>query len=79
MAEPGGAATELRKPRLVNRLFYRVMTGLLRRPILRYFMLEPRNADSVPRAGAGIILANHNNLFDVIWLYAPKKSPWALE
>ena len=30
---------------------------------------------AVPPAGAGIILANHNSLFDVIWLYAMLHRP----
>ncbi len=64
------------EPRVVvNMLFYRIMKGLLRRFILRYFMLEPVNADAVPSTGPGLILANHNNLFDVIWLYAMLRRP----
>ena len=63
------------KPRLVNRIFYRFMTGLLRGFILRYFQLTPVNVSTVPASGAGIILANHQNLFDPIWLYAMLRRP----
>ncbi len=75
MAEQGSSAPGFHKPRIVNRVFYRVMTMLLRRFIFRYFMLERVNVDAVPKTGAGIILANHNNLFDVIWLYAMLRRP----
>jgi 1-acyl-sn-glycerol-3-phosphate acyltransferase len=75
MAEAATPAIEFHKPRVVNRLFYRVMTGLLRPFILRYFHLQPVNPSVVPAKGAGIILANHTNLFDVIWVYAMLRRP----
>lgn len=65
----------LRGPRLVNRLFYRTIDLLLRRPILAWFQLKPVNADLVPRTGAGLVLANHTALFDPIWLYAMLRRP----
>lgn len=65
----------LRGPRLVNRLFYRTIDLLLRRPILALFQLKPVNADLVPRTGAGLVLANHTALFDPIWLYAMLRRP----
>jgi len=83
--EPRSAAGESRSsssdeltrrgPRGVNRLFYRFMTGLLRRPILSWFQLTPVNAGVVPRTGAGLVLANHAALFDPIWLYAMLHRP----
>lgn len=75
MAEATTAALAFHKPRLVNRIFYRVMTGLLRRFILGYFQLQTVNRETVPPTGPGIIVANHTNLFDVIWLYAMLRRP----
>jgi 1-acyl-sn-glycerol-3-phosphate acyltransferase len=75
MAEPLSAAMSFHKPRLVNRVFYRVATALLRRFILRYFLLSPVNGETVPSTGPGIILANHINLFDPIWVYAMLRRP----
>ena len=75
MAEAASPAIDFHKPRVVNRLFYSVMTGLLRPFIVRYFQLEPVNSSVVPEQGAGIILANHTNLFDVIWVYAMLRRP----
>ncbi len=75
MAETNAPALGLRKPRLVNRIFYRLMTGLLRGFITRYFQLHPVDVRTVPRSGAGIILANHTNLFDPIWVYALLRRP----
>jgi 1-acyl-sn-glycerol-3-phosphate acyltransferase len=51
------------------------MTGLLRGFILRYFQLRPVNEETVPPKGPGIILANHTNLFDPIWVYAMLRRP----
>ena len=59
-----------RKPRIVNRIFYRVMMGLLRGFIKSYFQLKPVNDSAIPPTGAGIILSNHTTLFDPIWVYA---------
>jgi 1-acyl-sn-glycerol-3-phosphate acyltransferase len=75
--QPPSTAGELslRGPRVVNRLFYRVSTGLLRRPILNWFQLTPVNAAVIPRTGAGLVLANHAALFDPIWLYAMLHRP----
>jgi 1-acyl-sn-glycerol-3-phosphate acyltransferase len=75
MAELGSAGLSFHKPRRVNRLFYRFMTGLLRGFILRYFQLQPVNREAVPPTGGGIILANHTNLFDPIWVYAMLRRP----
>jgi 1-acyl-sn-glycerol-3-phosphate acyltransferase len=65
----------LQKPRLVNRLFYRLMMFFLRNLILGYFRLTPRNAAIVPRCGGAVILANHVSLFDPIWLYVMLRRP----
>ena len=65
----------LRGPRVVNRLFYRLITALLRHPILTWFRLTPVNAGVVPKSGAAIVLGNHTALFDPIWLYAMLPRP----
>jgi 1-acyl-sn-glycerol-3-phosphate acyltransferase len=59
----------------VNLIFYKVMMGLLRKFIQRYFQLQPVNAGKIPAKGAGIILANHSTLFDPIWVYAMLRRP----
>ena len=75
MAEPGGAGLSFHRSRRVNRIFYSVITVLLRRFILRYFQLKALNSAIVPATGAGVLLANHVNLFDPIWLYAMLRRP----
>jgi len=73
--DPARSTLSLQKPRPVNRLFYRFMTGILRGVILNYFRLTPRGAEIVPRTGGALILANHICLFDPIWLYAMMRRP----
>jgi 1-acyl-sn-glycerol-3-phosphate acyltransferase len=75
MAETNGASMTFRRPRIVNRIFYRVMMGLLRGFIKSYFQLTPVNDATVPATGAGIIISNHTTLFDPIWLYALLRRP----
>jgi 1-acyl-sn-glycerol-3-phosphate acyltransferase len=75
MAEPNASQLSLRQPRLVNRLFYRFILGLVRGAILRYFQITTVNVSVVPKSGAGIILSNHATLFDPIWVYAMLKRP----
>ena len=62
-------------PQPVNRLFYRLMLGLLRGFILRYFRITTVNESVVPTTGACVILSNHATLFDPIWVYAMLKRP----
>lgn len=75
MTEPTAASPRFKQVRLVNRIFYRVMTTLLRGVIIRYFQLNALNTEVVPRSGAGIVLANHTTLFDPIWVYALLNRP----
>jgi 1-acyl-sn-glycerol-3-phosphate acyltransferase len=75
MSDPGPPQPSFRQPRLVNRIFYRLMLGILRGPILRYFQITTVDVSVVPRSGAGIIVANHSTLFDPIWVYAMLKRP----
>ena len=75
MSDQSASQTSFRQPRLVNRIFYRLMLGILRGPILRYFQITTVDVSVVPQSGAGIILANHSTLFDPIWVYAMLKRP----
>jgi len=75
MADTSSSSLSLHKPRLVNRIFYRLMMGLLRGFIMRYFQLRPVDVETVPHSGPGIILANHLTLFDPIWVYAMLRRP----
>lgn len=75
MAEANGATLHLQTPRLVNRIFYKLVSMFLRGLILSYFHLQPRNAEVVPAEGSALVLANHIALFDPIWLYALLRRP----
>ncbi len=75
MSEPIASSEAFTKVRLVNRIFYRVMTSILRGFIIRYFQLDSVNPGVVPETGAGLILANHTTLFDPIWLYVLLRRP----
>ena len=75
MIEPNGSAPRYKQVRLVNRIFYRVMTGLLRGFIIRYFQIEVLNPQVVPQHGPAILLANHATLFDPIWVYVMLHRP----
>lgn len=75
MIEPNGSSPRYKQVRLVNRLFYRVMTGLLRGFIIRYFQLQPVNTEVVPDRGPAILLANHTTMFDPIWVYVMLHRP----
>jgi 1-acyl-sn-glycerol-3-phosphate acyltransferase len=75
MAEANGATLHLQTPRLVNRIFYRLVTMFLRRPVLAYFRLQARDSEAVPAEGTALVLANHIALFDPIWLYVLLRRP----
>jgi len=47
MIEPNGASPRYKQVRLVNRIFYRFMTTLLRGFIIRYFRLDAVNPEVV--------------------------------
>ena len=75
MAEAAAPALAFHKPRMVSRIFYRFMMALFRGFFLRYFQLSTVHGEEVPLTGAGIILGNHVNLFDPIWVYAMLRRP----
>ena len=60
----------LRDAKPVNPLFYILVSQYLRPAIQRIFKLQPLNKDIIPRAGPAILVANHVNFFDPIWIYA---------
>jgi 1-acyl-sn-glycerol-3-phosphate acyltransferase len=59
----------LREAKLVNPLFHIFTCLFLRPPIFRFFKLLPLNRDIIPHTGPGILVANHVNFFDPIWIY----------
>ncbi len=59
----------LRDAKPVNPLFYIFVSQYLRPPIRRFFKLLALNKDIIPRTGPAILVANHVNFFDPIWIY----------
>jgi len=64
-----------REVRPVRRWYYQLLLLLLRRPLRYLFRIVPVNAQSVPRSGGGILVANHVTLFDPIWIYVALRRP----
>ena len=67
--------TRFRPVKPVNMKYYRIMMFFFSRLILRFFKVKAVNADAVPERGPVILVANHLNLFDPIWLYGMLKRP----
>ena len=65
----------LRAPKPVNRLFYFLASTTIRRLIFHFCRLRPKNIRIIPPAGAGILVANHVNVFDPIWIYDVLRRP----
>jgi 1-acyl-sn-glycerol-3-phosphate acyltransferase len=59
----------LRDAKPVNPLFHIFMCLVLRPLIFRFFKLRPLNKNIIPHTGPGILVANHVNFFDPIWIY----------
>jgi len=59
----------LREAKPVNPLFHIFVCLFVRPPIFRFFKLRPLNKDIIPHSGPGILVANHVNFFDPIWIY----------
>jgi 1-acyl-sn-glycerol-3-phosphate acyltransferase len=53
----------------VNFTFYRYLAVFFRKALKFLFNLHPVGQDAIPRKGPVLLLANHANLFDPIWLY----------
>jgi 1-acyl-sn-glycerol-3-phosphate acyltransferase len=53
----------------VNLTLYRFLDVFLRKLLKFIFNLRPVGQDQIPRRGPVLLLANHANLFDPIWLY----------
>ncbi len=63
------AERRLRGARPVNRWFYHFLSVTIRGLLRHVFRLQPVNAGVIPRRGAAILVANHVNFFDPIWIY----------
>ena len=61
--------------RLVRKWFYHLMTAIFRPILVGYFKLSSENASVVPKKGPGILLINHVNFFDPLWVYVMLKRP----
>jgi len=60
---------KLRDAKPVNPLFYIFASLFLRSPLFRLFNLQPVNKEVIPLSGPAILVANHVNFFDPIWIY----------
>jgi 1-acyl-sn-glycerol-3-phosphate acyltransferase len=60
---------KLRDAKPVNPLFYIFASVFLRAPLLRVFNLQPVNKEVIPLKGPAILVSNHVNFFDPIWIY----------
>jgi 1-acyl-sn-glycerol-3-phosphate acyltransferase len=70
-----GSPQSVRAVRPVNRWFF-IGVSLFIKPIVHsFFRLHPVGVEVVPRSGPGILVANHVNLFDPIWVYEVLKRP----
>jgi 1-acyl-sn-glycerol-3-phosphate acyltransferase len=58
-----------RPAKAVNLTLYRFLDVFLRKLLKFIFNLRPVGQDQIPRRGPVLLLANHSNLFDPIWLY----------
>ncbi len=66
---------KLRGAKPVNR-WVNVFTRLFVEPVVRQvFRLKAVNPEIIPHTGAGIIVANHVNLFDPPWIYSVLSRP----
>ncbi len=61
--------------RLVRKWFYHLMTAIFRPILVGYFRLSSENASVVPQKGPGILLINHVNFFDPLWVYVMLRRP----
>ncbi len=59
----------------INGWFYRIIVGFLKPFIMGYFRLKTENASIIPKKGAAILIGNHVNFFDPIWLYVMAGRP----
>jgi 1-acyl-sn-glycerol-3-phosphate acyltransferase len=65
----------LRDAKPVSSLFYIFASLFIRPPLLKMFNLRPLNKEVIPLKGPSILVANHVNFFDPIWIYIVLKRP----
>lgn len=65
----------LRDAKPVNPLFYILVSQYLTPAIRRIFKLRSLSKDIIPLTGPAILVANHVNFFDPIWIYAVVDRP----
>jgi 1-acyl-sn-glycerol-3-phosphate acyltransferase len=61
--------SKLRDAKAVNPVVFFFVTVFIRRPLYWLFNLQPVNKQIVPLSGPAILVANHVNLLDPIWIY----------
>ena len=62
-------------PSPVKRPFYFFVMLTFQSLVRHIFKLRAINADIIPRSGGAILVSNHINLFDPIWIYDVTKRP----
>lgn len=62
-------------PSRVKRPFYFFILLTLKIPVRHIFKLQAINSSVIPRVGGAILVSNHINLFDPIWIYDVVKRP----
>jgi len=60
---------KLRDAKPVDPFFYIFATVFIRAPLFKLFNLRPVNKKVIPLSGPAILVANHVNFFDPIWIY----------
>ncbi len=61
--------------RIVSRWFYRIAVTIFKPLFMGYFRVKAVNASIIPRYGPAIVISNHVNLFDPIWVYIMANRP----
>jgi len=64
-----------RKITPVNMTLYKLATSLLGPPLLHFCRVQAENVQAVPSSGPALLLINHVNFFDPIWVYAMVNRP----
>jgi len=60
---------KLRDAKPVDPLFYIFASVFIRAPLRQIFNLRPVNKEVIPLKGPAILVSNHVNFFDPIWIY----------
>ena len=70
-----GSRTDKTRLRPVNRWIYLTARIIIGNLLLRYFRVRVENREAMPRTGGAIVVANHANFFDPMWLYSSLRRP----